>query len=95
MTTKEAYRKKLETLQRESAARFDRLKAKARKATADVRIKYLDEMESLGTSRTVIRNMLEEVGKRGLSAWGDVRNEGGKIWGKVSRVMEKAVAHFK
>jgi len=95
MTTKEAYREKLETRLKEWAARLDRFKAKAQKATADVRTKFKDELESLGTTRAVVQNMLEELGKRSEGAWREMKDRGERARVKVSRAMEKAAAHFK
>lgn len=95
MTTKEAYREKLETRLKEWAARLDRFKAKAQKATAEVRIKYKDELENLGTTRAVVLNLLQELGKRSESAWRDIKNQGERVRVKVRKSMEKTAVHFK
>jgi hypothetical protein len=47
MATKEAYQKKLEAQLKEWDAKLDQLSAKAQKATAEARITYENELESL------------------------------------------------
>lgn len=54
MATKEAYQKKLEAQLKEWDAKLDLLSAKAQKATADARIKYENDLESLKRDRSPI-----------------------------------------
>ncbi len=95
MATKEAYQKKLEAQLQEWDAKLDQLSAKAQNATADARITYENELESLKSKRAAAHTTLEELGKRGESAWEDMKDGAEKVWDELSKAMEKVAARFK
>jgi hypothetical protein len=95
VATKEAYQKRFEAQLKEWDARLDLLKAKAQKASADVRIKHEDELESLRARREAAHKTLEELRKRSENAWEDTKDGAEKIWDEMSKAMEKVAAHFK
>ena len=95
MATKEAYQKKFEAQLKEWDARLDLLKAKAQKASADVRIKHEDELESLKAKREAAHKMLEELGKRKEGAWEDIKDVAEKVWDEMSKAMETVAGYFK
>lgn len=95
MAMKEAYQKKLETQFKVWDAKLDGLSAKAQKATADARINYENELESLRSKRAVALKTFEELGKRGENAWEDMKGGVEKVWDDTSKTIEKAAARFK
>lgn len=95
MATKEAYRKKLEAQLKEWDAKLDVLSAKAQKTTADARIKYENELESLRSRRAAAHKMLEELGKRSEDAWEDMKGGAEKVWDELGKAMEKMADRFK
>lgn len=95
MASKEAYRKKLEAQLKEWDAKLDVLSAKAQKATADARINYENELESLKSKRAAAFRMLEDMGERGENAWEDMKDGVEKVWDEMSKAIEKVAARFK
>jgi hypothetical protein len=95
MATKEAYRKKLEAQLKEWDAKLDLWSAKAQKATADARISYENELESLRSKRAAAHKKFEELGKRGENAWEDIKDGVEKVWGEMGKAMEKVASRFK
>lgn len=95
MATKEAYQKKLEAQLKEWDAKLDQLNAKAQKATADARIHYENELENLKSKRAAAHKTLEELGKRGETAWEDMKDGAEKIWDEMGKAIEKVAARFK
>ena len=95
MASKEAYRKKLEAQLDEWDAKLDVLSAKARKATADARISYENELAALKVKRAAARDSLAELGKRGETAWEDMKDGMEKAWDELGKATEKVAARFK
>jgi ribosome recycling factor len=95
MSTKEVYLKKLEAHLREWDAQLDQLSAKALKVKGDARSLYEDELESLRNKRATARKALEELGKRGESAWEDMKDGVEKVWDEMGKAIERVAARFK
>ena len=95
MATKDAYRKKLEAQLAQWDAKLDLWSANASKATADARIKYENELESLKGKRAAAHKKLEELGTRGESAWEDMKDGLEKVWDDMGKAMDKVAARFK
>jgi phage shock protein A len=95
MASKEAYQKKLEAQLNEWDAKLNELGAKAQKATADARISYENELESLKSKRAAAHKTLEELGKRGDNAWEDMKDGVEKVWDEMSKAIENVAARFK
>ena len=95
MATKEAYQKKLEAQLKEWDAQLALLSAKAKKATADARINYENELESLKSKRAAANKTLEELGKRSENAWEDMKDGAERVWDEMSKAIEKVAARFK
>jgi hypothetical protein len=95
MATRAAYQQKLEAQLKEWDAKLDQLNAKAQKATADARIKYENELESLKGKRAEAHKMLVELGKRGENAWEDMKDGAERVWDEMGKAMEKIAARFK
>jgi ElaB/YqjD/DUF883 family membrane-anchored ribosome-binding protein len=95
MATKEAYQQKLQAQLKEWDAKLDQLIAKGQKATADARINYENDLESLKSKRAQAHQMLEEMGKRSETAWEDLKDGVEKAWDEMRKTMEKVSARFK
>jgi chromosome segregation ATPase len=95
MASRQAYVQKLNAQLKEWDAKLDQLSAKAQKATADARINYENELESLRARRAVANRKLEELGQRGESAWEDMKDGVEKVWDEMGKAMEKVAARFK
>ena len=95
MATKEAYQQKFAAQLREWDARVDALNASVKVASADARIKYENELESLRSQRAAVQGMLSELGRRSENAWADVKLGAEKAWAEMNKSMEQVAAHFK
>jgi multidrug resistance efflux pump len=95
MATKEAYQKKLEAQLNEWDAKLAVLSAKAQKATADARIGYENELQSLAGRRAAAHQKLEELGRRGEDAWLDMKDGVEKIWAEMGKAIDNVAARFK
>lgn len=95
MASRQAYVQKLNAQLKEWDAKLDQLSAKAQKATADARINYENELESLKARRAVANRKLEELGQRGENAWEDMKDGLEKVWDELGKAVEKVAARFK
>jgi hypothetical protein len=95
MASREAYQKKLEAQLNEWDAKLKQLGAKAQKATADARITYENDIESLKGKRAAARKALAELGERGDNAWEDMKDGMEKAWDEMSKAIDKISSRFK
>ena len=95
MATKEAYRQKLEAQLAEWDARLDVLNAQARKASAEARIDYENELQGLKRQRERARETLAELGRRSETAWEDVKVGAERAWDEMGKALDKVAARFK
>ena len=94
MATKEAYEKKLQAQLGEWEAKLDVLGAKARSATADARVSYENELESLKSKRLVARQKLDELDQRGEDAWEDRKDGVEDAWDEMGKAIDKLASRF-
>jgi hypothetical protein len=95
MATKAAYESKLQAQLKQWDAKLDELSAKAQKATAEARIKYENDLESLKSKRAAALRMLEDLGKRSESAWEDMKDGVERAWDEMGKAIEHIAARFK
>jgi hypothetical protein len=95
MASKQAYRQKLEATLAEWDAKLDVLSAKTKKATADGRINYENELEALKGKRAAARKTLEEFGQRGEHAWEDMKDGMEKAWDEMGKALDRVADRFK
>jgi|APFre7841882724_1041349.scaffolds.fasta_scaffold45069_2 hypothetical protein len=95
MASKEAYQRKWEAQLNVWDAKLDQLRAKAQKATADVRIDYENELESLKHKREEAHKALAALADRSESAWEEMKDGAEKVWDDMRKAMEKVAARFK
>jgi multidrug resistance efflux pump len=90
MSTREAYENKLESQLSEWKIEIDKLKAKADKAEADVKIKYYKQIESLQAKQEAAREKLAELKKAGEDAWEDLKSGVKSAWDSMEEAMNSA-----
>lgn len=95
MATKEAYQKRLQAQFSEWDARLAELRAKARKASAEARIRYEDELESLERRRAAVQKSLDEFAARGEGAWEDMKSGLEKAWDEMGKAIDQVAKRFK
>ncbi|HZR03750.1 MAG TPA: hypothetical protein VFA81_11315 [Burkholderiales bacterium] len=95
MATKEAYEKKLEAQLKEWNAKLDALSAKAQKATADARITYENELESLKSKRAAAYKTLDELRMRSEHTWENMKEGAENVWDEMNKAIERISARFK
>lgn len=95
MSTKDAYKQKIEAEIELAQAKLAELKAHAKNVAADVRIKYegmIDDLERmLDTTKTKIR----ELGSSTDGAWEDLKGGVESAWGDFKSGLGKAASKFK
>jgi hypothetical protein len=95
MASKQAYQQKLEAQLKEWDAKLDVLSARAQKATADARISYENELGALKARRAAAHESLQELGRRGESAWEDMKGGVEKAWDDMRQAIEKVADRLK
>lgn len=95
MSTKEAYMQKLRAQLDEWDAEMQKLKAKALKAKADLKIDYNEDIENMRAKREAARKKLDELGHSGDEAWEDLKEGIEKAWIDLGGAIKSAVSRFK
>lgn len=94
MSKKEAYEQKFNARLAEWEAEIDKLKAKVSGASADARIKYHAEIESLESERDSMRKRLEEFRNTSGEAWEDVKDGLERAGDSLSASIKSAFSRF-
>lgn len=92
---KEAYVEKIEDQLRKWGIQVDILKAKAEKSKADVKIKYLEEIQELKNKQETVKQRLHELRESGDEAWGDLKKGVEDSLGEMKKALKGAVSRFK
>ena len=96
MTEKrKAYEEKLDAQLKEWSAQIALLKAKADKATAEMKIEYHKTIEALQFKQDEARAKLRELKSAGDEAWEDVKTGAEKAWAEVKTAFHSAASKFK
>lgn len=94
MSTKDAYREKMEARLDEYRAKIAQLEARARRAKADAEIDYGKRIERLRSKEEEVRTKLAELRDAGEDAWEDVRDGVDRAWTDLKEAVEKAASRF-
>jgi hypothetical protein len=89
MSTKDAYKQKIEAELELVQANLDVLKAKAKNATADIRINYSKEIESLESNYAKVKSKLGELGEIGEGAWEHLKEDIEDSWDSLREYAKK------
>lgn len=95
MSKKDEYLKKMEAQIDEWSLDIDRLKAHAEKAEAEVKIKYLEDVQQLRERQTAAKKKLSELHAAGEDAWDDVKTGIESSWAELKKGIESATSRFK
>ena len=90
MDKKDLYIEKLNAQLKEWSASIDGLKAKADKASADLKIGYYKRLDDLKTKRDTARAKLDELKAAGDDAWERMTTAIEKSWGDIKAAFDKA-----
>lgn len=89
MSTKDAYKQKIEAQLELVQANLEVLKAKAKNATADIQISYSKEIESLENNYAKVQSKLGELGQVSKGAWEHLKKDIENSWDSLRAYAKK------
>jgi len=92
MSQKDIYIEKLNVQLKEWSASIDALKAKADKATADLKIGYQKQLEDLKARHVAARAKVADLKAAGDDAWDRVKTAVETGWAEIKAAFDKAKA---
>ena len=95
MSTKEAYKQKIEAELELAQAKLAKLKARAKSSAADARIKNAKQVNELEQKFDATKTKLKELGEASDDAWEDLKGGVESAWGALSAAFRNAAAKFK
>lgn len=95
MSMKDAYKQKLEAEIELAQAKLTELKAHAKNAAADARIKYEGVIDDLERKLDTTKTKLRELGKATDGAWENLKGGVEAAWGDFKAGLENASTKFR
>jgi chromosome segregation ATPase len=95
MSSKEAYKQKIEAEVELAQARLAELKGKVKNSAADARIEYEDQIEDLEQKIDATNAKLKELGEASEHAWENLKDGVESAWSTLSRAVKDTAAKFK
>jgi hypothetical protein len=95
MSTKEAYKQKIEAELELAQAKLAEFKAQAKSSAADARIKYAKQVDDLEQKIDATKAKLKEMGEASDDAWEQLKVGVESAWGALSTAVRNAAAKFK
>ncbi len=95
MSTKAAYQQKIEAEIELAQAKIEALKAQAKSALADERIKYENDIAAIESGIETTKSKLKELGDAGDDAWDHLKSGIETVWTSASRSIHEAYAKLK
>jgi VIT1/CCC1 family predicted Fe2+/Mn2+ transporter len=95
MSTKEAYKQKIEAELELAQAKLAEFKAQAKSSAADARIKHAKQVDELEQKVDTTRAKLKELGEASDDAWEQLKVGVESAWGALSAAIRNAAAKFK
>ncbi|ABB44113.1 hypothetical protein Suden_0835 [Sulfurimonas denitrificans DSM 1251] len=86
---KDAYKQKIEAELELVKANLAALKAKAKGATADMRINYSQEIETIESNYAIVKSKLGELADVGEDAWEHLKNDIENSWNSLRAYTKK------
>jgi len=83
MSTKEAYKQKIDAEVELAQAKLSELRAKAKISAADTRIKYAQQIDDLEQGVEATKAKLKELGEANEDAWENLKEEVESAWGAL------------
>jgi len=95
MTTKDAYRQKIEAQMNELDAEIDLLAANAKNARVDARAAYAHEVDALRSKRQTVADKLAELDEASGDTWEKVKEAADGAWEDLKTGIANVAAKFK
>ena len=95
MSTKEAYKQKIEAELELAQAKLAEFKAQAKIATADARIKHAKQADEIEQRVGATKAKLKELSEASGDAWEQLKDGVESAWGALSVAIQNAAAKFK
>ncbi|MBS3917888.1 MAG: universal stress protein [Deltaproteobacteria bacterium] len=92
---KKAYVEKVEDQLKEWGNQIDILKAKAEKSKAEIKIKYLEQVEELRKKQETVKKTLHQFRESGDEAWEDLKDGMDRALDDLKKSLKRAVSRFK
>ncbi len=94
MMAKTAYVRKMEAQLEAWEADISELRARAEQASAELRVKYNEQLEALQKNQRAAREQLDELEQASDEAWEDLRTGAEATWEDLKTAVERAVSRF-
>jgi chromosome segregation ATPase len=88
MSTKEAYKQKIEAEVELAQAKLAKLKAEAKNSAADVRIEYENQIEELEQKIGATKTKLKELSEASEEAWEHMKSGVENAWNTLSAAVK-------
>ncbi len=95
MGMKQNYEKKLQAQLDEWAAEIDKLKAKAKNASADVQIEYNEQVNELQKKQKEANEKLTELKQSSEDTWEELKEDMDSTWDSLEKKLKSVTAKFK
>jgi hypothetical protein len=95
MSTKEAYKQKMEAELELAQAKLAAFKAQAKSFAADARIKHAKQVDELEQKVDTTRAKLKELGEASDDGWEQLKVGVESAWGALSTAIRNTAAKFK
>ncbi len=94
MSTRDAYVQKLKAQIDDWNADITKLEAKTGQASADLRIKYEQSLDSLRAERDQVSGKLEQIQESSEDAWEEFQGSAEDLWDRTKAAFAAAKAEF-
>ena len=95
MSTKAAFKQKIEAELSLAKAKLAELKAQADSAAADARLKYAEQIDDLEKSVAATATKLDELASASEDTWERLKGGVEKSWESLSKTIQQATARFR
>lgn len=91
---KETYQNKLQAQLDQWKAEIDKLQAQSREASADMQIKYQEQIKELREKRADMAAQYDKIEAANIEAWKDFKTGADEAWDNMSKAMKSAWGRF-
>ena len=95
MSTKDAYKQKIEAELELVNAKLKVLSAKAKIVSADANLKYVKEINAMEDEYAVVKSKLDKLGKASENTWEDLKEETEDAWNSLRANVKGAFTKLK
>jgi chromosome segregation ATPase len=95
MKTKDEYIESMASELKEWSAQIDSLTVKAENAAADVKLKYIEELNALHAKQQAAADKLKELEESSGDAWESLKETADEIWDDLKTGISSTIDKFK